>query len=231
MTNDVARQALLNAVNGAQSAKLAAVVQELHNIWKLDPGSKVLVFSQFLGFLDLMETSLSEIGTPFGRLDGKMSLKQRVAALDLFKAATPNKGGSVMLVSMGLGCGLNLVAASSVFIVDPWWNQVMLLSGLHLTCLKVTPSSFLTTLRHSCVFQAIEDQCINRIHRIGQKAEMVRVRKFVVQDSVEERIVELQRRKKGIANEVYSDINADGTMSSSRLSVEDFKLIFSNLGS
>lgn len=123
-SNDAARQVLLNAVNGAQSSKLTAVVQELHKMWELDPGSKVLVFSQFLGFLDMMETSLSEIGIPFGRLDGKMTLKQRVAALDVFKADPQSKGGSVMLVSMGLGCGLNLVAASSVFIVDPWWNQV-----------------------------------------------------------------------------------------------------------
>jgi Helicase conserved C-terminal domain/Zinc finger, C3HC4 type (RING finger) len=123
-SNDAARQVLLNAVNGAQSSKLTAVMQELHNTWKLDPGSKVLVFSQFLGFLDMMGTSLSEIGIPFGRLDGKMTLKQRVAALDVFKADTQSKGGSVMLVSMGLGCGLNLVAASSVFIVDPRWNQV-----------------------------------------------------------------------------------------------------------
>jgi SNF2 family DNA or RNA helicase len=58
---------------------------------------------------------------------------------------------------------------------------------------------------------------------------MVRVRKFVVEDSVEERIVELQRKKKGMANEVYSDMKPDGTMSSARLSVDDFKLIFSNL--
>lgn len=35
-----------------------------------------------------------------------------------------------------------------------------------------------------------------RIHRIGQKAEVVRVRKFVVQDSVEEKIVKLQFKKK-----------------------------------
>ena len=77
------------------------------------------------------------------------------------------KRGSVFLVSMKAGgIGLNLVAASSVFIVDPWWNQ------------------------------AIEDQCINRIHRIGQQAKVVRVRKFIVTDSVEEKIVNLQGRKK-----------------------------------
>ena len=53
--------------------------------------------------------------------------------------------------------------------MDPWWNA------------------------------AIEDQCISRIHRIGQKAEQVRVRKFIVTDSVEEKIVNLQHKKKGMA--------------------------------
>jgi len=45
----------------------------------------------------------------------------------------------------------------------------------------------------------VEDQCVSRIHRIGQSAKVVRVRKFVVNESVEERIVLLQRRKKDMA--------------------------------
>jgi DNA repair protein RAD5 len=130
MKENNARKVLENAVNGAESSKLAAVVQELHNVWKEDPGSKVLIFSQFLGFLDLMETALREGGIPFGRLDGKLSLQQRVSALEAFKqrheiqASGPRpltakqRIGSVMLVSMKTGgVGLNLTAASTVFIV------------------------------------------------------------------------------------------------------------------
>ena len=63
------------------------------------------------------------------------------------------------------GVCINMVAASSVFIVDPWWNA------------------------------AVEDQCVSRIHRIGQMADVVRVRKFVVKGSVEEEIVLLQAEK------------------------------------
>ena len=48
-------------------------------------------------------------------------------------------------------------------------------------------------------------------------------------DSVETKIVELQKKKKQMASEVYSDINADGTMSDSRPTIDDFKLIFGNL--
>lgn len=126
-----ARRVLESAVNGEDSSKLSAVVQELHNVWQLDPGSKILVFSQFLGFLDLLETALKENEIPFGRLDGKLSLHQRITALEKFKASsTPQASGSgasnvkqrigsVMLASMkSVGVGLNLVAASSVFICD-----------------------------------------------------------------------------------------------------------------
>ena len=72
---------------------------------------------------------------------------------------------------------------------------------------------------------AKEDQCINRIHRIGQLAKQVRVRKFVVENSVEERIVELQKRKKHVADEVYNGAgNGDG--GGARLNMDDFRLIF-----
>ena len=68
---------------------------------------------------------------------------------------------------------------------------------------------------------------VNRIHRIGQTASVVRVRKFVVEDSVEERIIELQNRKKYVADEIYSNENkSSGDMGGARLGLEEFKLLF-----
>ena len=177
--NESARETLESALmKGASSSKLEAILKELDDIWTKDPGSKILIFSQFLGFLDIIARALNHRDIVNYRIDGKMSLKERVKMIDKFNkdsqsshdfiAETDNcQRGSVFLVSMKAGgCGLNLVAASTVFIIDPWWNQ------------------------------AIEDQCINRIHRIGQQAKLVRVRKFVVEDSVEEKIVKLQMKKK-----------------------------------
>jgi len=101
------------------------------------------------------------------------------------------------LISMSAGGeGLNVVAASTCFILEPWWNG------------------------------AREDQCVSRIHRIGQTAKLVRVRKFVTNDSVEERIVELQRRKAYVAGEIYGDAGRTGDGGSARLSLDDFRLIF-----
>jgi SNF2 family DNA or RNA helicase len=73
---------------------------------------------------------------------------------------------------------------------------------------------------------AKEDQCQNRIHRFGQLAPVVRVRKFIINDSVEERIVELQQRKAYVAEEIYSDVGRSGDIESARLTLDDFRLIF-----
>ena len=58
---------------------------------------------------------------------------------------------------------------------------------------------------------------------------MVRVRKFIVNESVEERIVELQQRKAYVADEIYNDMGhaaKKNNIESARLSLEDFRLIF-----
>lgn len=201
-TSAVARQTLDNALRGADSAKLAAILRELKLVWNQDPGCKVLIFSQFLGFLDLIGTSLTQEGIHHGRLDGSLTAKERMHAIEKFKkvSSRDSKTGSVMLLSMKAGgVGLNLVAASTVFIADPWWNQ------------------------------AVEDQCIDRVHRIGQTADIVRVRKFIVENTVEERIVELQGRKKVMARRVLSDgDDMMGDAERENPSLDDFKLLFGN---
>ncbi|KAL3775420.1 hypothetical protein ACHAWO_001434 [Cyclotella atomus] len=209
--DESARETLESSLmQGASSSKLEAIMNELDEIWRIDPGSKILIFSQFLGFLDIIARSLNRHNITSYRIDGKMSLKERVRMIDRFnkESQTSNQDltiegedgscrrGSVFLVSMKAGgCGLNLVAASTVFIIDPWWNM------------------------------AIEDQCINRIHRIGQQAEVVRVRKFVVEDSVEEKIVNLQMKKKNMAIDIL-DSDGSGQLESSKPTLDDFKLIF-----
>ena len=55
----VAREALESALSGASSSKLQAVMDELEKVWTLDPFSKVLIFSQFLGYLDIKLVSLA----------------------------------------------------------------------------------------------------------------------------------------------------------------------------
>jgi SNF2 family DNA or RNA helicase len=78
----------------------------------------------------------------------------------------------VLLMSYGTGSvGLNLQFTNYVFLFDRWWNP------------------------------AVEDQAINRAHRIGQK-EPVFVTRFVIQNTIEGRIAEVLERKRQLFNEL-----------------------------
>ena len=108
--DDGASQVLRTAMKGAGSSKLSAIHQELETIWKEEPGSKILIFSQFLGFLDIMESSFKTNKISYSRLDGKLSLKERMAVLRDFGSDSSNQTnstgqqkGSVLLISMKAG--------------------------------------------------------------------------------------------------------------------------------
>ncbi len=80
----------------------------------------------------------------------------------------------VLLMSYGTGSvGLNLQFTNYVFLFDRWWNP------------------------------AIEDQAINRAHRIGQK-ETVFVKRFVTQDTIEGRIAQVLERKRQLFEELIA---------------------------
>lgn len=84
----VARQILENAIQGSESSKMTAILKELNNVWELDPQSKVLIFSQYLGFLDLLEIQLRAKNIAYLRMDGSLSLKERSKVLDEFSASS-----------------------------------------------------------------------------------------------------------------------------------------------
>ncbi len=81
-----------------------------------------------------------------------------------------NNALKVFLISIKAGgVGLNLTQADYVFILDPWWNP------------------------------AVEQQAIDRTHRIGQEKKVF-IYKFIAKDTVEEKILALQNRKKRLAS-------------------------------
>ena len=72
--------------------------------------------------LDIIERAfeLDDRKVTYVRLDGSMNQQKRAQAVSGF---TTDPSISVMLVSLKAGgVGLNLTAASVVFLVDPWWN-------------------------------------------------------------------------------------------------------------
>lgn len=87
-----------------------------------------------------------------------------------------NKSNEVKVFLISLkagGLGLNLTAADYVVLLDPWWNP------------------------------AVEQQAIDRSHRIGQKRTVISYR-FITKNSVEEKILSLQQRKKHISDSLVS---------------------------
>ncbi|OLL25184.1 putative ATP-dependent helicase [Neolecta irregularis DAH-3] len=105
----------------------------------------------------------------------------------------------VLLCSLKCGSlGLTLTSASRVILLDVWWNP------------------------------AVENQAIDRVHRIGQMRDVV-VHKITIKDTVEERIVAMQEKKKAIAMQALGD-SKGGKMISNKLSWSEALALFGRDG-
>src|SRR5690606_5355871 len=95
----------------------------LRHIREKTSNHKLLIFSQFVQMLKLIEERIDREDIPYAYLDGKSSTRERQAAVEKFQG-DPNC--RVFLVSLKAGgTGLNLMAADYVYIVDPWWNPAV----------------------------------------------------------------------------------------------------------
>ena len=103
------------AYAGVSSVKRDYLVQQLPGL--LERGHRVLVFSQFTGYLKSISARLSEEGIGHLYLDG--STRNRAEVIEAFTSGQE----PVFLISLKAGgFGLNLTEADHVFIMDPWWN-------------------------------------------------------------------------------------------------------------
>lgn len=132
-------------------------------------GHKVLVFTNFLAAVDLLSADLEQRG--IGHLTMTGGTANREALVRQFQTNDHIKVFIMTLKTGGLG--LNLTAADTVFIFDPWWNT------------------------------AAEAQATDRTHRIGQDRTVFTYR-LIVRDSVEEKIVQLQQRKRQLFDAVIA---------------------------
>jgi SNF2 family DNA or RNA helicase len=97
----------------------------------------------------------------------------------------------VFLISLRAGgFGLNLTAASYVVLFDPWWNP------------------------------AVENQAIDRTHRIGQKNTVIAYR-LLMKETIEEKIRGLQKQKSALASDVLGEEAFART-----LTLDDFRFLF-----
>ena len=109
----------------------------------------------------------------------------------IVKAFQEDENASVFLLSLKAGgSGLNLTAASYVILYDPWWNP------------------------------AVENQAIDRAHRIGQTQPVIAYR-MLTRSTIEEKIMTLQQKK----NLMISNVLGEGGFTS-LLQKEDFDFLF-----
>jgi len=96
-------------------------------------GHRVLMFSQFLDQLTILEDFLNGLGLKHERLDGNQSSLEKQKKIDAFNA--PNSDIFAMLLSTRAGgVGINLATADTVIILDPDWNphqDIQALSRAH----------------------------------------------------------------------------------------------------
>lgn len=166
------------------SAKLERLMEMVPEL--LSEGRKLIVFSQFTSMLELIRARLDDASIRYSLLTGET--RNRQAAIDRFQDGT----NDVFLVSLKAGgVGLNLTAADTVVIFDPWWNP------------------------------AVEEQAIDRAHRIGQD-KAVFVYRLMASGTIEEKMDELKARKRALADGLYE---REGRMSAA-LTEDDVAALF-----
>lgn len=122
--------------------------------------------------LILLEEPLKAAGFKILRLHGSMNAKRTAQVIEEFGLLAPDRPTVLLACLKASWVGINLTAASRVYLLEPWWDP------------------------------AIEEQAMDRVHRIGQK-EDVKVVRMIAQNSIEERILELQEKKKTLAREAF----------------------------
>ncbi|KAL2315456.1 ATP-dependent DNA helicase [Schizosaccharomyces pombe] len=172
------------------STKIEKALNAVKEIIKKQPTDKILIFSQFVSFLELFTVPFRQEGIKYLMYTGGLSTAERNQALINFEV-DPNV--RVLLISLKAGnVGLNLTCANHVIILDPFWNPY------------------------------IEEQAVDRAHRIGQD-KPVNILRIVTNNTIEERVLALQDRKREL---IDSALGEKGLREISRLNTKELSFLF-----
>ncbi|SCV70683.1 BQ2448_3445 [Microbotryum intermedium] len=150
---------------------------------------KSVVFSQWTSYLDRLGDALDSERIKYGRLDGSMDRDARSRAMDAFKS---DPSCEVLLVSLRAGgVGLNLTAGRRVYLMEPFWNPAVEVCRFSISFVF---KASLTVRPHS-----LQNQAVDRIHRLGQTMPVQTVR-FIIKTTIEENMRKIQKRKLDLAN-------------------------------
>ncbi|MCB1834486.1 MAG: DEAD/DEAH box helicase, partial [Geminicoccaceae bacterium] len=168
------------------SAKFELLLSMLDGM--VENGRRVIIFSQFVEMLELIESGLKKHKLGYTMLTGRT--RDRETPVKRFQEG----GVPIFLISLKAGgTGLTLTRADTVIHYDPWWNP------------------------------AVEAQATDRAHRIGQDKQVF-VYKLVASGTVEEKMLELQDRKRALVQGIMG-----GVKSSLNFTEEDVEALFAPL--
>lgn len=167
------------------SCKFDSFTEVLEDI--LRENHKVLIFSQFVEVLKILENFVKEKEFKYCYLDGSTIKREN----EIFKFQRDDEVKIFLLSLKAGGVGINLTKADYVIIFDPWWNP------------------------------AVESQAIDRCYRIGQLNKVIAY-KFIVKDTIEEKIILLQEKKKNL----FKDLISEDSSFLSHLSKDDIIALF-----
>ncbi|QDZ23866.1 chromatin remodeling factor [Chloropicon primus] len=162
-----------------RSGKLELLERMLEKLFK--GGHRVLIYSQFVLVLDMVQEWLEIKGIEPLLLDGSVKGKERQKAVDTFNSDKDGKYSVFLLSTKAGGLGINLATADTVIIFDSDWNP------------------------HNDI------QAQARAHRLGQSKEVM-IYRLVTRATVEERMVEVAKRKMVLEHLVVSKGGKEQTM-------------------
>lgn len=145
LAGDVSEQGLSDELVES-SARLSATMRILETI--MSRGEKALIFMEFINLQEALIPYLTErfrLETPPLRINGKISSQARQKMVDDFQTRLANRFDIMLVSPKAGGVGLTLTAANHVIHLSRWWNP------------------------------AVEDQCTDRVYRIGQAHDEVHV--------------------------------------------------------
>lgn len=191
--------ALSTAENGTRflSCKLRQLVRDLELIRRENTAAeKKRKVVVFSQWTFMLEMIADVVGSRgFGHCMFHGSMSQEKREQVLTKFAK-DPAIDVLVISLKAGgVGLNLTCASVVILMDPWWNP------------------------------GVEEQAIDRIHRLGQTEDVI-VKRYVVGETVEDMILQLQQRKEKLAKHVLVVAKAHEDKRQERLNLDDLKRFF-----
>ncbi|WVQ78126.1 hypothetical protein IAT38_000207 [Cryptococcus sp. DSM 104549] len=153
------------------STKMRKLGELIDGINDEDPSQKIIVFSQFVQYIELCSMFLNRRGVKHVRYVGSMKQDEREETIKVFNrpADEPNSPKVILMSLKCGGVGLNLCVANHVICLDLAWNA------------------------------ATENQAVDRSHRIGQRRP-VTVHRLTIEDTVEQRIMDLQNQKQALSD-------------------------------